>query len=116
VFANALNELWPGQFVNVRLRIRQQQGVMTVPSAAIQQGPDGIFTYVVRKDSTVEVRLLKTGSDSDGLVVVTDGLQVGERVVVSNQYRLRPGTRVRLRSGEKAAVTGAAPSPAHTAT
>jgi multidrug efflux system membrane fusion protein len=116
VFANALNELWPGQFVNVRLLVRQQQGVMTLPSAAIQQGPDGLFTYVVRNDSTVEVRPLKTGSDSEGLVVVTEGLEAGERVVVSNQYRLRPGTRVRLRSAEKAGVTGAAPPLARTAT
>jgi membrane fusion protein, multidrug efflux system len=115
VFTNALNELWPGQFVNVRLLVRQQQAVVTVPSTAIQQGPDGVFTYVVRDDSTVEVRPLKTGSDSEGLVVVTEGLKVGERVVISNQYRLRPGTRVRLRTAEKAAGTGAAP-PARTAT
>jgi len=117
VFANAQNELWPGQFVNVRLLVQQQQGVMTVPSAAIQHGPDGLFTYVVRNDSTVEVRALKTGADSEGavVVVVTEGLKVGERVVISNQYRLRPGARVRLRSTEKAAVTATAPPPARSA-
>ena len=68
---------------------------MTVPSAAIQHGPDGLFTYVVKSDSTVEVRPLKIGGDSEGVVVVTDGLKIGERVVTSNQYRLQPGARVR---------------------
>ena len=96
VFPNRLNTLWPGQFVNVRLLVQQQQGVMTVPSAAIQHGPEGLFTYVVKADSTVEVRPLKTGGDSEGVVVVTDGLKLGERVVTSNQYRLQPGAHVRL--------------------
>jgi multidrug efflux system membrane fusion protein len=110
VFPNAQNTLWPGQFVNVRLLLQQQQGVMTVPSVAIQHGPNGLFTYVVRKDSTVEARLLKTDGDSEGVVVVTDGLEVGERVVTSNQYRLQPGARVRLQSAEKAATNvGEAP-------
>jgi membrane fusion protein, multidrug efflux system len=100
VFPNLQNTLWPGQFVNVRLLIQQQEGVMTVPSAAIQHGPDGLFTYVVKNDSTVEVRPLKTGGDSEGVVVVTEGLELGERVVTSNQYRLQPGARVRLLKNE----------------
>jgi membrane fusion protein, multidrug efflux system len=109
VFANQQNNLWPGQFVNVRLLVQQQQGVMTVPSAAIQHGPDGLFTYVVKSDSTVEVRALKTGGDSEGVVVVTDGLKVGERVVTSNQYRLQPGARIRALAGEKSAATATEP-------
>jgi len=96
VFPNQQNTLWPGQFVNVRLLVQQQQGVMTVPSAAIQHGPDGLFTYVVKADSTVEARPLRTGGDSEGIVVVTDGLRVGERVVTTNQYRLQPGAHVHL--------------------
>ncbi len=103
-FPNQQNNLWPGQFVNVRLLVQQQQGVLTVPSAAIQHGPDGLFTYVVKSDSTVEVRPLKTSGDSEGVVVVSDGLQAGERVVTSNQYRLQPGARVRVRAVEKAAA------------
>jgi len=104
VFPNQQNTLWPGQFVNVRLLVQQQQGVMTVPSAAIQHGPDGLFTYVVRSDSSVEVRPLKTGADSEGVVVVTDGLRVGERVVTSNQYRLQPGAHVRVLAAQDSAA------------
>ena len=47
-FRTRSNTLWPGQFVNVRLLLQQQQGVVTVPSAAIQHGPDGLFAYVVQ--------------------------------------------------------------------
>lgn len=115
IFPNPQNTLWPGQFVNVRLLLQQQQGVMTVPSAVIQHGPDGLFAYVVRTDSTVEARPIKTGADSEGVVVVTDGLKPGERVVTSNQYRLQPGARVRLLSAQKAAANAAEPPIARSA-
>lgn len=103
-FPNQHNALWPGQFVNVRVLAQEQKNVLTVPSAAIQHGPDGLFTYVVRTDSTVEVRPLKTGADSEGLVIVTDGLSAGERVVTTNQYRLQPGAHVRLLAAEQPKV------------
>jgi multidrug efflux system membrane fusion protein len=102
-FPNLQNTLWPGQFVNVRVLVREQRDALTLPSAAIQHGPDGLFTFVVKPDSTVEMRPLKTGEDSEGLVVVTDGLSAGERVVTSNQYRLQPGTHVSLLASAKPA-------------
>jgi membrane fusion protein, multidrug efflux system len=104
VFPNQQNTLWPGQFVNVRVLVQQQEDVLTLPSAAIQHGPDGLFTYVVKPDSTVEVRALKIGEDSEGTVVVTEGLSAGERVVTSNQYRLQPGARVRLQAAEPSKI------------
>lgn len=111
VFPNQRNTLWPGQFVNVRVLIQQQKDVLTLPSAAIQHGPDGLFTYVVKPDSTVEVRALKVGEDSDGMVIVTDGLSAGERVVTSNQYRLQPGARVRLQAAEPAKIAQRSAAP-----
>lgn len=102
-FPNLKNTLWPGQFVNVRVLVRQQQDALTVPATAVQHGPDGLFAYVVRSDATVEVRPIRTGEDGEGAVVVTDGLAAGERVVTSNQYRLQPGARVRLLPAEKLA-------------
>ncbi len=104
VFPNQQNTLWPGQFVNVRVLVQQQEDVLTLPSAALQHGPDGLFTYVVKPDSTVEMRALKIGEDSEGTVVVTDGLSAGERVVTSNQYRLQPGARVREQAAEPSKV------------
>ena len=110
-FANAYNALWPGQFVNVRVQLAQRQGVVTLPTVAVEHGPDGLFTYVVKADSTVEARPIKTAEDSGGVTVVTDGLQPGERVVTSNQYRLQPGAPVHsLAAANEAAGPPPAPS------
>jgi multidrug efflux system membrane fusion protein len=61
VFGNPHNALWPGQFVNARVLVRTDRNVTTIPTAAVQLGPNGPFTYVVKSDSTVEVRPLKIG-------------------------------------------------------
>ena len=59
-FPNARNSLWPGQFVNVRVLLPSRHDVVTLPSAAVEHGPNGLFTYVVKADSTVEARPIKT--------------------------------------------------------
>jgi multidrug efflux system membrane fusion protein len=105
-FANVRNALWPGQFVNVRVLLQQRRDAVTLPSVAVEHGPEGLFAYVVRADSTVEARPIKTAEDTEGVTVVTDGLQAGERVVTTNQYRLQPGASVRTLA---AAVPPAAP-------
>lgn len=94
-FGNAHNTLWPGQFVNARVLVRTERNVLTVPSAAVQLGPNGPFTYVVKEDSTVEVRPLELGTESGGLTVIKKGIALNERVVTSNQYRLQAGVHVR---------------------
>jgi membrane fusion protein, multidrug efflux system len=93
-FANKKNALWPGQYVDARVLVRTDEGALTIPDAAVQMGPNGPFTYVVKKDSTVEVRALQVSEGSNGLTIVTNGLNRGEMVVTSNQYRLQPGTHV----------------------
>jgi membrane fusion protein, multidrug efflux system len=104
-FDNARNTLWPGQYVNARVLVRTDAQVLTIPDAAVQLGPNGPFTYVVKADSTVEVRPLKVADGSGGLTIVKSGLAAGERVVTSNQYRLQAGTHVR--SAAEAASVGA---------
>jgi membrane fusion protein, multidrug efflux system len=94
-FDNAHNTLWPGQYVNARVQVHTDLNALTIPDGAVQLGPDGPFTYVVKADSTVEVRLLHVAEGSGGTTVVTQGLRAGERVVTSNQYRLQAGARVR---------------------
>ena len=94
-FDNVRNTLWPGQYVNARVLVRTERNALTIPDAAVQLGPDGPFTYVVKSDSTVEVRPLKIGDASDGMTIVTRGLALDEHVVTSNQYRLQPGAQVR---------------------
>ena len=93
-FPNPHHTLWPGEFVNARVLVQTVHDALTVPTAAIQHGADGLFTYVVMRDSTVEARPLQIGGESGALTIVTGGLRDGERVVTSNQYRLQPGARI----------------------
>jgi membrane fusion protein, multidrug efflux system len=94
-FSNTRNTLWPGQYVNARVLIRTERDALTLPTAAVQLGPNGPFTYVVKSDSTVEVRPLTLGDESDGMTVIKSGIALNERVVTSNQYRLQSGVHVR---------------------
>jgi len=96
VFPNKQNTLWPGQFVNARVLVRIDRNALTIPTAAVQRGPNGMFTYVVKDDSTVEVRPINVGEDSGGITVVQGGIREGERVVTTNQYRLEPGVEVKV--------------------
>jgi multidrug efflux system membrane fusion protein len=93
-FPNADNKLWPGEFVNAKVLVQTKHNALTIPTAAIQRGPSGVFAYVVKPDSTVEMRPLQVAEDANGMTVVSGGLQVGERVTTSNEYRLQPGVHV----------------------
>jgi multidrug efflux system membrane fusion protein len=105
-FPNPQNALWPGQFVNVRLLLRTDHNVLTVPSAAVERGPAGLFTYVVKPDSTVEMRTVTVGQDTGTIAVVDSGLATGDRVVTAGQYRVQPGALVKI--GTAVSATSAA--------
>jgi multidrug efflux system membrane fusion protein len=95
-FPNARQRLWPGEFVSARVLVNMHKQALTIPAAALQRGPDGMFAYVVQADSTVGVRPLKVTLLGENTVIVDSGLSAGERVVTSNIYRLEPGTTVRI--------------------
>jgi membrane fusion protein, multidrug efflux system len=111
-FANKSNTLWPGQYVDARVLVRTAANALTIPDSAVQLGPNGPFTYVVKKDSSVEARPLHVSESSDGRTIVTQGLTAGEIVVTSNQYRLQPGTHVRSAAPAASAAAPAALSTA----
>jgi multidrug efflux system membrane fusion protein len=94
-FNNTRNTLWPGQYVNARVLVRTDRSALTLPTSAVQLGPNGPFTYVIKSDSTVEVRPVTLGDESDGKTVIKSGIALNERVVTSNQYRLQSGVHVR---------------------
>jgi membrane fusion protein, multidrug efflux system len=94
MFGNEDERLWPGDFVNARILIEVKKDALAVPSPAIQRGPDGIFTWVVKPDGAAEARPIGVGSTTGDQTIVTSGLSEGERVVVNGQYRLRAGSRV----------------------
>jgi len=93
-FSNDDERLWPGQFVNVTLTLGVQADAVVVPGAAIQVGPNGPYVFVIRQDSTVELRLVKPDRVVGDKTVVAGGIAAGERVVVDGQLRLGNGTRV----------------------
>ena len=93
-FDNPRDRLWPGQFVNTRVRVKTLQNAVTVPTIAVQHGPNGLFAYVVKPDQTVAQQNLQVGYQDQGFSVVTQGLSGDETVVLSGQSRLSPGTHV----------------------
>ncbi|MGA0587124.1 efflux RND transporter periplasmic adaptor subunit [Dyella sp. KRB-257] len=101
-FPNAENNLFPGQFVNVRLKVGTVRGGLVIPSQAVQRGPDGDYVYLLQPDNTVKMQSVTTGQEvGDSHVMVTQGLKAGEQVVTEGQFRLKPGSKVKpLKPGE----------------
>jgi len=95
-FANDDIRLWPGQFVNVNLTLGIQVQAVVVPSPTIQIGQNGPYVFVIKEDSTVELRLVRVDRTVGNRTVVASGLSAGERVVVDGQLRLNNGTRVTI--------------------
>jgi multidrug efflux system membrane fusion protein len=93
-FDNADNKLWPGQFANGRLQLGVARGALTVPSAAVQHGPDGLYVYALNADGTVAKRDVKVGYQDEATTIVTDGVQQGETVILAGQLRVQPGMKV----------------------
>ena len=95
-FPNTDKALWPGQFVNVVLTLHEQKDAIVAPSAAVQSGPTGQYVFVVKPDSTVELRNIKIARAEGDDTVVASGLQAGDQVVIVGQLRLAPGTKVNV--------------------
>ena len=105
-FDNAETRLWPGQFVNVTLTLRVEPTALVVPDAGVQHGQSGAYVFVVRPDSTVEMRPVVVDRSVAGESVIASGLAAGETVVVEGQLRLAPGIRVEPRPAGKASTAG----------
>jgi multidrug efflux system membrane fusion protein len=105
-FPNTNLQLWPGQFVNVRVLVDTLRQVVVVPTAAIQRGPDGTFVYVVQEGDTVTVRRITVRQQDDVQAVIARGLRAGDRVVTTGFARLTEGTQVTVSSAEEAGQVG----------
>jgi multidrug efflux system membrane fusion protein len=101
-FANAAHRLWPGQLVNAQLLVDTRRNGLTVTAAAVQQGPNGPYAYVVNPDDTVAIRPIQVTQIGGGQALIDSGLKANEQVVVDGQYKLQPGTHVTLLHGKAA--------------
>jgi multidrug efflux system membrane fusion protein len=104
MFPNADEKLWPGEFVNARLLVETRAGALTVPSTAVQRGPDGLFAWVVSDNKVAQPRKIEVGPGTGDVTIVTSGLKEGERVVTDGQYKLQKDSPV--------SITNAAPTSA----
>jgi multidrug efflux system membrane fusion protein len=96
IFPNTDKKLWPGEFVDVRLILETQKNAILVPSQVVQMGQQGSYLYVVRPDSTVELRNVKVGQKEKEAVIIESGLSPGETVVLEGQLNLFPGVKVTI--------------------
>lgn len=108
--SNPDRHFWPGQFVDVKLVLSTEKGAVLIPNQAAQISQQGSFVYVVKPDSTAELRPVKLGQRQGENVVVTDGLNPNERVVLAGQLLVRPGGKVRVAPPANAANKENAPS------
>jgi len=106
-FDNADKSLWPGEFIMAQLLLRTDARALTVPSNAVQRGPDGLYVYVVKPDNTAELRPVQAERLEQATAVIADGLDEGERVVVSGHLKVQPGAAVTARTTEGGKASGA---------
>ena len=109
-FPNADLQLWPGQFVNVRLLIDTLRQVVVVPTAAVQRGANGTFVYLLQPDSTVAVRPVEVTQQDETQTVIASGLGAQDRVVTTGFAQLSDGRKVVVSTTRAPGSPGAAPS------
>ena len=106
-FPNAGLQLWPGQFVNVRLLIDTLKDVVVIPTGAVQRGPNGTFVYVVKDDNTAAMRPIVVQKQDETQTVVKSGVTPPERVVTTGFVRLTDGSKVTIGSASGAPAAAA---------
>ena len=94
LFPNADDALWPGQFVNVKLRLGSIDNAVVIPAQAVQRGPDGDFVYVVENDAVRQQPVTVGVEVDDQHVQVSQGIKPSDKVVTEGQFRLKPGSKV----------------------
>jgi multidrug efflux system membrane fusion protein len=116
VFPNTDEFLWPSQFVNVTMIVRVDPNAIVVPAAAVQVNQDGNYVWVVKADSTAEMRKVTVARQIGEETVLDDGVKAGEQVVIDGQLRLEPGTKVSATPASTIAPTAEKASPTPTVT
>ena len=95
-FSNASDTLWPGQFVTVRVALKNLPDAILIPTIAVQNGSEGPYVYVVTPDNRGKARVVHIGSVEGAQTIVASGLSAGETVVTEGQFRLEPDALVHI--------------------
>jgi multidrug efflux system membrane fusion protein len=91
--------------VNARVLVETRRDVITVPAAAVQRGPDGIYAWVVMPGDTVQARRIQSGPTTGDDTIITSGLAEGDRVVVNGQYKLQQNSKVTVNAAPATPTT-----------
>jgi multidrug efflux system membrane fusion protein len=110
IFENKDHSLYPNQFVNVRLLVDTKKEAVLIPTAGVQRSPQTTFAYVVKDDSTVEMRPIKIGPSEGETTLVEEGLSPGEVVVTDGVDKLQPGMKVSVRQAAAATMPTSRPT------
>jgi membrane fusion protein, multidrug efflux system len=108
-FPNQDERLWPGEFIHARVLVETLKDAVTIPSAAVQRNSQGLLAWVIKTDGTAENRPIQGGPTQNDMTVVESGLKPRELVVVSGQYRLKPGVKVQATPPQAPAAETIAP-------
>jgi membrane fusion protein, multidrug efflux system len=103
-FVNAGEQLFPNQFVNVRLRVETRDQATLIPSAAVQFGARGTFVFVLGADDKVQIREIKVAASDGATSLVDSGVKVGERLVLEGTDKLKDGSQVQVIGNEPGAL------------
>jgi len=106
---NASYQLWPGQFVNVRLKVETLSQVLVVPTSAVQRGPAGTFSYVIGEDDVVTARPVSVTLQNEHDAVIASGLTTSDRVVTTGFANLADGSKVVVGKDDQAPTADLAP-------
>jgi membrane fusion protein, multidrug efflux system len=102
MFDNPNHVLWPNAFVKTRLLLSTDKNALVIPTAVVQQGPQGPFAYVVDADQKAQVHLIQIAASQGDSTVVTSGIQAGDQVVLDGYNQLKPGSKVTTRAPDAA--------------
>jgi multidrug efflux system membrane fusion protein len=95
-FPNVDDKLWPGGFVWVRLQVATARDATVLPPAAVQQGPNGTYVYVVNADETATRRAVTLSHEDEQIAIISEGVAAGDRVVIDGASRLTDGKKVEI--------------------
>ena len=108
-FPNAKFQLWPGQFVNVRLKVETLEKAIVVPTSAVQRGPAGTFSYVIGPDNVATAKPVVVTQQNENDAVIASGLSTSDRVVTTGFANLSDGAKVLIGTDDRAPTADLAP-------
>lgn len=112
-FPNPNHQLWPGQFVNVRLKVEVLPQALTVPTSAVQRGPSGTFSYVIGENNIVAAKAVTVTQQDENKAVIASGLAPNDKVVTTGFANLSEGSKVSIGSNANTPTQDLAPRKQH---